>query len=149
MAGIADPRTRRTVPHMNDTTHGATPPTFSPSTTLTLNEIADLTHRDLKTIAKYNSRGQGRWPNAVQDQSGRKTWRVPVGDLVASGDLDPSDVQQVESELAARRESKETKALREQVIRLEEKLAAAHALADERANTIALLKGLVRKGGAA
>ncbi|MBS2938892.1 hypothetical protein KDN32_14210 [Nocardioides sp. J2M5] len=126
-----------------------TPATYSPDTTLTLSEIADLTGRDIKTIKTWNDSGQGRWPNAVQDETGRKTWRVPVSDLVASGDLDPSRVAQVENELAARRESKETKALREQVIRLEEQLTAAVALADERAGTIALLKSLVRKGGAA
>lgn len=128
---------------------GDTPATYSPGTTLTLSEIADLTGRDLKTIKNWNDAGKGRWPNAVQDQAGRKTWRVPVSDLVATGVLEPSQIEQVENELAARRESKETKALREQVIRLEEKLLAAHALADERANTIALLKSLVRKGGAA
>lgn len=126
-----------------------TPATYSPDTTLTLSEIADLTGRDIKTIKNWNDSGQGRWPNAVQDETGRKTWRVPVSDLLASGDLDPSQVEQVENELAARRESKETKALREQVIRLEEQLTAAVALADERAGTIALLKSLVRTGGAA
>jgi len=126
---------------------GDTPASYSPGTTLTLSEIAGLTGRDIKTIKTW--RAANRWPNAVQDQAGRKTWRVPVSDLVAAGDLEPSQIEQVENELAARRESKETKALREQVIRLEEKLVAAHALADERANTIALLKSLVRKGGAA
>lgn len=40
------------------------------------------------------------------------------------------------------------KALREQTIRLQELLAAAQALADERAATITFLKGLLRKGGA-
>lgn len=130
-------------------TPGDTPATYSPDTTLTLSEIADLTGRDLKTVKNWNDSGKGRWPNAVQDETGRKTWRVPVGDLVTTGVLDPSQVEHVENELAARRESKETKALREQVIRLEEKLTAAQALADERANTIALLKSLVRKGGAA
>lgn len=134
---------------MTPMTPGDTPATYSPDTTLTLSEIADLTGRDIKTIKTWNDSGQGRWPNAVQDETGRKTWRVPVSDLVASGDLDPSRVAQVENELAARRESKETKALREQVIRLEEQLTAAVALADERAGTIALLKSLVRKGGAA
>ncbi|WP_345264286.1 hypothetical protein [Nocardioides nanhaiensis] len=129
---------------------GATTPAhYSPDTTLTLSEIADLTGRDIKTIKTWNDSGKGRWPNATQDETGRKTWRVPVSDLLASGDLDPSRVAQVENELAARRESKETKALREQVIRLEEQLTAAVALADERSATIAILKNLVRKGGAA
>lgn len=114
-----------------------------------MSEIADLIGRDLKTIKTWLDKGKGRWPNATQDEDGRRTWRVPVADLIASGDLDASQITHVENELVARRESKETKALREQVIRLEEKLTAAHALADERANTIALLKSLVRKGGAA
>ncbi|GAA5117260.1 hypothetical protein GCM10023339_27720 [Alloalcanivorax gelatiniphagus] len=138
---------------MTHTTPGATPAPYRPDTTLTLSEIADLTGRDLKTIKNWNSdwqrTGEGRWSNAVQDETGRKTWRVPVSDLVATGVLDPSQVEQVENELAARRESKETKALREQVIRLEEQLNAAVALADERSATIALLKNLVRKDGAA
>ncbi|WP_133176464.1 hypothetical protein [Nocardioides currus] len=134
---------------MTPMTPGDTPATYSPDTTLTLSEIADLTGRDLKTIKTWNDSGKGRWPNAVQDETGRKTWRVPVRDLVATDVLDASQIEQVANELAARRESKETRALREQVIRLEERLTAAAALADERANTIALLKSLVRKGGAA
>ena len=94
-------------------------------------------------------RTDGRWPNAVQDETGRKTWRVPVTDLVTANDLAPDQVAHVENELAARREHRETKALREQTIRLQEQLAAAQALADERAATITFLKGLLRKGGAA
>jgi hypothetical protein len=127
---------------------GTTPPgPFAPDTTLTLTEIADLTGRDLNTIKSW--RAKGRWPNAVQDETGRKAWRVPVADLVAAGDLDAWQVAHVENELAARRESRETKALREQIIRLEEQLAAARTLAEERASTISLLRGLLRKGGAA
>lgn len=114
---------------------------------LTLAEIASLLGRDRKTIKIWL--GKGRWSNAQQDADGLRTWRVPVSDLVAAGDIDPSQVTQVESELAARRESRETRALREQVIRLEEKLLAAEALAEERASTIAILKGLARKVGAA
>ena len=129
------------------TTGHATPGRFAPGTTLTLAEIADLLDRDLKTIKTW--RAAGRWPNAVQDPTGRRAWRVPVADLVASGDLDAAQITHVENELAARRESRETKALREQVIRLEEQLDAARILAEERAATITLLKGLVRKGGAA
>lgn len=126
------------------------PPTtghFAPGTTLTLAEIADLLDRDLKTIKTWLAKG--RWPNAVQDATGRRAWRVPVADLVASGDLDAAQVTHVENQLATRRESRETTALREQVIRLEEQLTAARILAEERATTITLLKGLVRKGGAA
>ena len=130
-------------PATGTTTSGA----YAPDTLLTLIEITDLTGCDHTTTK--NRRKAGRWPNAVQDETGRMAWRVPVGDLVASGDLDPSQIQHVENELAARRESRETKALREQVIRLEEQLTAAQALADERTATITLLQGLMRKGGAA
>jgi hypothetical protein len=128
-------------------TNHQSPGRYPVGSTLTLSEIAELTGRDLKTIKTW--RQAGRWPDAKQDETGRKPWRVPVADLVAAGDLDPSQVGDVENELAARRESKLTRELREQVIRLEEQLAAAVALADERAATIALLKGLVRQGGAA
>lgn len=120
-----------------------------PETKLTLSEISDLLARDPKTIKTWNNKGQGRWPNATQDETGLRAWRVPVSDLVASGDLDPSSVATVESELAARRESRETKELRERIIRLEEKLAAVHALAEERADYITFLRSLARKAGAA
>jgi hypothetical protein len=134
---------------MTHTTPGDTPATYSPDTLLTLREVSAVTGLHFDTVKGHNNSGNGIWPNAIQDKTGRKAWRVPVSDLVATGHLDPSQVEHVENELAARRESKETKALREQVIRLEEQLTAAVALADERANTIALLKSLVRKGGAA
>lgn len=126
-----------------------TQPQYTTDTMLTLNEISLITGRDIKTIKVWNDKGQGRWPGAVQDTTGRKAWRVPVSDLVASGDLDPSQVSHVHNELAGRRESRETKALREQLIRLEEQLLAARSLAEERANTIHLLKSVIRKGGAA
>jgi hypothetical protein len=122
---------------------------YAPDTMLSLSEIADLLGRDLKTIKTWLDKGNGRWPNAVQDATGRRAWCVPVADLVTSGDLEAAQIAHVENELATRRESRETKALREQVIRLEEQLVAARDLADERAATITLLKGLVRKGGAA
>ena len=120
---------------------------YAPDATLTLAEIAVLLHRDASTIKDW--RKKGKWPNAEKDDNGRCTWRVPVTDLVAAGDLDPSQIAHVENELAARRESRETRALREQVVRLEEQLTAALAMAEERASTITLLRGLIRKGGAA
>lgn len=130
-------------------TTGTITPTgaYSPDAALTLLEIADLLGRDPSTMKTW--RKNGRWPNAVQDEHGRNTWRVPVGDLVAAGDLDASQVAHVENELAARRESRETRALREQVVRLEEQVTAALAMAEERARTITLLRGLLGKGGAA
>lgn len=74
---------------------------------------------------------------------------MPVSDLVDSGDLDPSQVALVESELAARRESRETKVLREQLIRLEAQLDATRVIAEERAAMIAVLTNLVRPDAAA
>lgn len=134
---------------MTHTTPGNTPATYSPDTLLTLREVATVTGLHFDTVKRHNNSGNGIWLNALQDKTGRKPWRVPVSDLVATGHLDSSQVVHVENELAARRESKEIKALREQVIRLEEQLAAVHRLADERAHTIVLLKSLVRTGGAA
>lgn len=114
---------------------------------LTLTEIADLLGRDPKTIKTW--RADDRWPHAVQDSDGRRTWRVPVQDLVQAGDLDPAQVVQVGGELAAWREARETRALREQLVRMEEQLVAARALAEDRAATVALLTGLLTRGGAA
>jgi hypothetical protein len=130
---------------------GTIPPTgaYAADAALTLLEIADLLGRDPSTIKDWNDKGRGKWPNAKQDKHGRHTWRVPVGDLVATGDLDASQVAHVENELAARRESRETRALREQVVRLEEQVTAALAMAKERARTITLLRGLLGKGGVA
>lgn len=133
--------------HRMPATGTTAPGTYAPTTLLTLAEIADLLGRDLKTVKTW--RANDRWPHAVQDTEGRRTWRVPVTDLVAADDLDGAQVVHVRNELAARRESNETRALRERVVRLEEQLLAAVALADERAGTIALLKRLVRNGGAA
>jgi hypothetical protein len=122
---------------------------YAPDALLTLVEIAELLGRDLKTIKTWNAKGQGRWPNAVQDAAGRRAWRVPVSDLVTAGDLPASQVRHIQNELTARREARETQTLREQIARLEERLAAANALAQERAGTIALLTSLLPTGGAA
>ena len=57
-----------------------TQPQDAPDTKLTLTEVAEVTGRDIKTIKVWNDKGKGRWPNAVQDTTGRKAWRVPVSD---------------------------------------------------------------------
>lgn len=59
----------------------ATTNAYAPDALLTLREIADLRGRDLSTIKYWNDQGGGKWPNAVQDKDGRRTWRVPVSDL--------------------------------------------------------------------
>ena len=120
---------------------------FAPNATLTLREIADRLGKDLKTVKTWNK--AGRWPNASQDPDGRRAWHVPVTDLVSAGDVNAADVATIENDLATRRESNLTRELREQVIRLEEQLVAARALADERNRTIALLQTIAVTGGAA
>jgi uncharacterized protein YjcR len=74
--------------YLTPTLGGTTPGLLPPDTQLTLTEIADLLGRDPSTIKTW--RTDGRWPNAVQDETGRRTWRVPVTDLVTAGDLDAS-----------------------------------------------------------
>lgn len=128
-------------------TDGTSPPVFSPDTMLTQRQVAELLEKDPSTIKTW--RAAGRWPNATQDATGLRTWHIPVGDLVAGGDLRASQVEQVENELAARRESRATQELRERVARLEEQLSAAQAIAEERATTISVLKNLFTAGGAA
>ena len=61
---------------------------------LTIREIVRLTGRDRGTDSGWIRAGD-RDPNAVQGQTGRKAWRVPVKDLVAAGDLKPSQVVEV------------------------------------------------------
>lgn len=134
---------------MNITTLPEAATRLAPYATLTLQEIAALLGRDIKTIKSWNAKGEGCWPNATQDPDGRKAWRVPVTDLVTAGHLDAGQVAHVENELACRRESNQTRELREQIIRLEEQLQSAQALAAERSSTITFLKSIVTAGGAA
>jgi hypothetical protein len=68
-----------------------------------------------------------RCPNAVEEPNGRREWRIPVGDLVAAGRSPADAVQAVGEHLAAAREARATRELREQVLRLEERLTAAEA----------------------
>ena len=112
---------------------------------LTLKEVADLIGIHPDTVRDWNR--EGRWPNAKQDGSGRRTWRVCVADLVAAGDLLASAVAQVETELSARRESKRVQELREQVARLEERLEAASTLAQMRLDEVMFLRAQITQIG--
>jgi hypothetical protein len=115
-----------------------TPADLHPEATLPLSDIAALTGRHRATIKNWNK--WGRWPNAVQDTDGRGQWRVPVSDLVAAGDLDAGQVATVTDELAGRQESKAVQELRERIVRLEERLDAARALAQDREDQIKFLR---------
>lgn len=53
--------------------------------------------RDPRTFETW--RIDGRWPSAVQDETGRLTWRVPATDLGTAGELAPAHVAHVEDEL--------------------------------------------------
>ena len=112
---------------------------------LTLAEVATVTDKHPDTVK--DRRAAGRWPNAVQDTTGRKTWRVPVTALVAAGDLEPAQVVEVESTLAAARESKQVAALREEIATLRADLSATKARAAERARTIESSSPLSARGG--
>ena len=117
---------------------------YSANQLLTLAEVATVTGNHPDTVR--DRRSAGRWPNAVQDTTGRRTWRVPVTDLVAAGDLDPAQVVEVESTLAAARESKQVAALREEISTLRADLSAAEARAAERALTIEILESVIGAG---
>lgn len=114
---------------------------------LTLAEIAQVVGKHVDTVKDY--RKAGRWPNAAQDTTGRKTWRVPVADLVAADDLEPAQVHAVEPALAQLRETKQVTALRNELATLQTELAAARAQAEERARTIALLESVLTNRSAA
>lgn len=125
--------------------HGYSNPTYEATQWLTLREVADLLDKHIDTAKDY--RAENRWPHAKQDENGRRAWCVPVSDLVAAGDLDLAQVASVAPVLDLNRESKEVAALREERIRLTAELEAAKALAEERRETVALLKsGLPRSG---
>jgi hypothetical protein len=131
------------------TTHttAARPGAVRPTDALTYTEAAELTGVSADTIER--DRKKGRYPNAYQDAARRSTWTIPVGDLVSAGRLAPQLVEQAETELAARRESRELRELRERVIRLEEQLRAeqqrAESLATDKATQQKLIDALVRK----
>jgi hypothetical protein len=121
-----------------------TGPLAAPTAALTYQEAADLAGCSPDTIKR--DREQGKYPDAFQDSSPRRTWRVPVANLVTAGRLHPSQVEQAEQELAAHREGRELRALREENIRLSEQLAGARELAGERQNTVTLLQQLLLNG---
>jgi hypothetical protein len=128
-------------------TTAARPGAVRPTDAFSYAEAADLTGVSADTIER--DRKKGRYPGAYQDASRRNTWMIPVGDLVAAGRLAPELVEQAETELAARRESRELRELREQVIRLQEQLRAAQqrseSLAADKASQQKLIDILVKK----
>lgn len=101
---------------------------------VTYREAADLTGFSMDTIER--DRQNGRYPHAVQDSTPQRMWRIPVADLVAAGRLDADRVALVEQELAASRESRAQRQLREELIRTKEQLRAAQATAEAQQATI-------------
>lgn len=108
---------------------------------VTLHEAATLTGHDYKTL--YNDRREGRYLDAVQDSGGRKTWRVPLHNLVSAGRLPQSSTATAAEEIAAAREARETRQLREALIRVEARLAASDALIAELRADKAQLQSMV------
>ncbi|WKN47473.1 AlpA family transcriptional regulator [Nocardioides sp. Arc9.136] len=136
------------MPRMTTPMHGPGNSPLNPRQLLTLLEVADLLGKHLDTVKAWNT--AGRFPNRVQDSTGRKAWRIPVSDLVAAGLLDPSRVEDVANAVKASRESRKVQHLRETIVRLEERLAAERAISQERAGMIAILNNVIaRRGGAA
>jgi putative protein kinase ArgK-like GTPase of G3E family len=120
--------------------HGAASP-FTSNTMLSISDIVTITKRDRKTVSEHVR--EGRYSNAVQEEGGRKSWSVPVKDLVAVGDLDPSDVVEVAASLESAREAKQVTELRTRVSELEKDLAAQTARAEERQALIDTLRAVV------
>ena len=118
---LPSPRRPGRSPHMTDTSackpHGATA-TLTTDTVLTIRPIVDLTGRDRKTVAEWIRAGV-RYPDTVQDRTGRREWRVPVKDLVAAGDLEPSQVVEVAAVLESLREARQVGELRARIVELE------------------------------
>ncbi len=105
-----------------------------PEDMLSYREAAELTGLSVDTIER--DRQKGRYPHAAQDGTPQHVWRIPIADLVAAGRLDASQVVPAEQELAAFRESRALRQLREELIRTQEQLRAAQATAQAQQATI-------------
>lgn len=106
-----------------------------PNAAYTQTEWAMLLNRHADTIKR--ARLDGRYPNAYQDSSGRRTWLITVSDVVAAGDLPADRVADRVAELDSLKESRVVAALREQLTdaqleaaRLRVEVAAAVARAE-------------------
>ncbi len=129
------------------TTHGGDDaPRLTSTTMLSVRQVGELTGKpgqpkDRKTVMTHIK--DGRYPNAVQEPTGRKVWTVPVQDLVDAGDLDPTQVLEVAATLEALRETRQVAELRVRVTELETELATLSALAAERARTVEFLERML------
>ncbi len=126
---------------MTSTHGGDDAPQLTSTTMLSVRQICDITGRDRKTVMTHIK--DGRYPNAVQEPTGRKGWTVPVQDLVDAGDLDPAQVLEVAATLEALRETRQVAELRDRVTALEAELATLSALAAERAKTVEFLERML------
>ena len=116
--------------------------TLTTDTLLTIREIVTLTGRDRKTVSDWIRAGV-RYPNAVQDPTGLKAWRVPVKDLLAAGDLEPSQVVEVPAVLGSLREARQVGELRARIVELEKALEVQTARAEERQALLATSQALL------
>ena len=115
-------------------------PSLTSDQLVTIREAADLTGMHADTI-KDRVKG-GRYPSADQ-YGGRKTWMMPVKDLVVAGDLDASQVCEVPVLLESLRESKQVAELRSEIAELRTALEVATALAEERKANLDTLNALL------
>lgn len=100
-------------------------------TTYTLTEAAEVTGKGRATIRRYLD--AGRFPNAFQEDTADPfpAWRIPSSDLIAAGLA--IDLARPETRLSTSRRARST------VMSTSEELAAANAVAAERARTIEAL----------
>ena len=116
-------------------------PVFTTNLILSIREVCDLTGSDRKTVT--DRARTGVYANAVQDQTGRKAWGIPVADLVDAGHIDRSQVVEVAASLESLRESRQVADLRARIGELEAALKVQTALADERRTTVESLQSLI------
>ncbi|MBZ5735643.1 hypothetical protein K8Z61_14200 [Nocardioides sp. TRM66260-LWL] len=121
--------------HMNDHALAA-----SAGGRLSLGDAAARTGLDRSTLLRRCQ--EGNYPGAIQATTGRRSWSVPVGDLIAAGDLDPSVAAcltpgQAQAPTAIDDDASSVAQLRDQ-------LAALQALADERDRHIESLKMVIQ-----
>lgn len=96
------------------TTHAPTTPgTIAPGASFTYSEAGELTGLHPDTIKRERERG--KFPGACQEVTGRKSWRIPVEDLVAAGHLPADRVGERLAELEKLRETEKVLALREKI----------------------------------
>ena len=118
------------------------------TTTVTYREAAELLGCSADTVER--ARKAGRYPGSAQEVTGKRGWRIPLGDLVAAGQLDAARVTEVDAELASHREARQVRELREESIWLKAQLEASQArqneLVQDKQHLMLLLETVMRGG---